>query len=88
MDIQAKVKDIRELMRMKEEIEAEISAAQDEIKAEMTKTDTYTLTGSDYKVTWNEVTSTRLDTKALKATLPDIASRFTVTSTSRRFCIA
>lgn len=75
-------------MRMKEEIEAEIAAAQDEIKAEMAATNTYTLTGTDYKVTWNEITSTRLDSKALKAELPEIAARYTKTTTSRRFLVA
>ena len=82
------IKNLRELMRMKEEIEAEIEAAQDEIKAEMKATNNYTLTGTDYKVTWHEVTQNKLDTKALKADLPDIAEQYTTTSTYRRFLVA
>jgi len=87
MTIQEAVKEIRELTRMRDELEAEIAAAQDVIKAEMTATGTYTMTGTDYKVTWNEVESTRLDTKAFKAALPDVAARFSITSKVRRFCL-
>lgn len=87
-DLNATVKEIRELKRMKEELEAEIAAAEDLIKAEMNRTENYTILGDDYKITWNEVTSTRVDTTALKAALPDVVARFTKTSTTRRFCIA
>jgi predicted phage-related endonuclease len=82
------IKNLRELMRMKEEIEAEIEATQDLIKAEMKATDTYTLTGTDWKCTWNEVTTNRIDTKALKAALPEIAAQYTKATTNRRFCLA
>lgn len=87
MTVKEAVQEIRELTRMKEELEAEIAAAQDVIKAEMTATENYTILGTDYKVTWNEVESTRIDTKALKKALPDVVARFSITSTSRRFCI-
>lgn len=82
------IKNLRELMMMKEEIEAEIAAAQDQIKAEMTATNNYEIVGTDYKVTWNEVTTSRIDTKALKAALPEIAKQYTKATTTRRFCLA
>jgi predicted phage-related endonuclease len=88
MNIQEIVKDIRELKRMQDELQAEIEAAENQIKEEMKRLDTYTMTGTDYKVTWNEVTSTRIDTKALKAELPDVVQRYTKTTTSRRFLVA
>lgn len=84
----AQVKNLRELMRMKEEIEAELAAAQDEIKAEMTRTNTYIFTGSDYKITWNEVKQSKIDTKALKEELPDVAKKYTKESVYRRFLVA
>lgn len=87
-EINEAVKTIREYKRMKEELEAEISAAEDLLKAEMNRTEVYTMTGDDYKVTWNEVSSTRVDTTALKKALPDVVARFTKTTTSRRFCLA
>lgn len=88
MNIQEIVKDIRELKRMQDELQAEIEAAENQIKEEMKRLDTYTMTGTDYKVTWNEVTSTRIDTKALKAELPEVVQRYTKTTTSRRFLVA
>lgn len=83
-----KVKELRELKRLAEELQAEIEGLQDIIKAEMTAQDVDTLTGADWKVTWKPVTSTRLDTAALKKALPDVAQRFTKTTTARRFCVA
>lgn len=83
-----KVKELRELRRMQEELAAEIESIQDEIKAVMTAQETETLTGADWKITWKAVTSTRLDTAALRKALPDVAERFSSTTTTRRFCIA
>ena len=87
-EINETVKNIRELKRMREEIEAEITAEEDRIKEEMNRTSNYTITGDDYKVTYTEVTSSRIDTAALKKALPDVVEKFTKTSTTRRFCIA
>ena len=83
-----KVKELRELKRLAEELQTEIEGLQDAIKAEMTAQGVDTLTGVDWKVTWKPVTSTRLDTAALKKALPDVAQRFTKTTTARRFCVA
>lgn len=78
---------IRELERMQEEISQEIEAAKDQIKAAMTAAGDFELLGSDYKVTWKEVTTNKLDSTALKKALPDVAARFTKSSTSRRFLL-
>ena len=47
-----------------------------------------TINGTDWKVTYKAVTSSRLDANALKKALPDLAQQFTKTTTARRFCIA
>jgi len=83
-EMDSKIKELRELRRMADELQAEIDGLTDSIKAEMTARDTDTLTGSD----WKAVTSSRLDTTALKKALPDLAQQFTKTSTSRRFVLA
>ena len=88
IEIQSKVKDLRELRRMSEELEAEITAIQDAIKAHMTAANVDELAGADYKITWKAVTSSRLDTAALKKAEPELCERFTKTTESRRFCIA
>lgn len=84
----AKVKELRELRRMADELAGEIEAIQDEIKAHMTESNTDTLTGIDWKISWKSVTSKRLDTTALKKALPDVAERFMKESVSKRFTLA
>ena len=84
-EIEAKAHELQELKRLREELDAEIEAATDEIKAAMG--DAESVTAGAYKITWKPVTSSRIDTKTLKAALPEIATRFTVTSTTRRFCV-
>ena len=87
-EISSKVQELRELSRMREELDAEITAIQDAIKAQMDAQGVDSLAGSDYKVTWKNVTSSRLDGKALKAALPEIARQFTRQTTCRRFVVA
>lgn len=70
------------------ELAAEIESAQDAIKAHMTAIDADTLTGIDYKITWKSVTSSRFDSTAFKKAMPEIAERFTKSTTSRRFVVA
>ncbi len=87
-DLKLKVQELRELKRMMEELAAEIDAIQDAIKAEMTAAGTEVLHGVDFKITWREIVSKRIDTAALKKALPDIVERFTIETRSKRFTIA
>lgn len=87
-ELDMKVKELRELRRMAEELQAEIDAAQDAIKAHMDSQGVDTLAGTDWKVTWKPVTSSRMDTGALKKALPEVAERFMKSVTSRRFVLA
>jgi len=85
MEMESKAHELKELERMQEELSAEIEAIKDAIKAAMG--DQEAITAGAYKITWKPITSSRLDGKALKAALPDIAAQYTVTSTVRRFCV-
>lgn len=80
-----KITELMELKRMRDELDAEIQAAEDEIKAAMGDDDT--LLAGPFKVTWKAVTSSRLDSTALKKALPEIAARFMKQTTTRRFSI-
>ena len=88
MELSRKVSELRELRRMAEELAAEIEGIQDAIKSYMAAQGVEELTGTDYRVTWKEVTTVRLDGKALKAAAPELAARFTKETTTRRFCVA
>ena len=87
-EIQSKVNELRELRHMADELAAEIENIQDAIKAHMTTMNTDTLTGIDYKITWKAVTSSRFDSTAFKKAMPELAERFTRSTTSRRFVVA
>ena len=86
-ELEKKLTDLQELRRMQEELAAEIEAAQDAIKAHMTARGVDTLTAGAFKVTWQEVTSTRIDTAALRKDLPEVWKEYGKTSTVRRFSV-
>jgi len=87
-EIIRKLNELSELRRMADELNAEIEAIQDEIKAHMTAEETDTLTAGAFKVTWKAVTSTRIDTAALRKDLPEIWQEYGKTSTTKRFSVA
>lgn len=87
-EMDTKIKEIRELKRMQEELTAELEALTCEIKAHMDAEGVDTISGTDWKVTYKAVTSSHIDTSALKKALPDVVERFSKTTTARRFCIA
>ena len=83
--MEAKVRELMELKRMKEEIEDAITEAEDAIKAAMGSEET--LIAGAYKVSWKNFTSSRIDTAALKKALPDVAAAYTKQTTIRRFSV-
>ena len=85
-ELEMKVRELRQLQALIEEAEAEAEAIKDAIKAHMGDSDE--LRAGEYKITWKPVTSSRLDSKALKAAAPELVERFTKTTTTRRFCVA
>ncbi len=87
-EMDSKIKELRELRRMADELAAEMETIQDSIKAHMDAAGVDTISGTDWRVTYKAVTSSRIDTAALKKALPDVVERFSKTTTARRFCIA
>lgn len=85
-EMESKIRELRQLQALIEEAQAEAEAIKDAIKAAMG--DSEAIQAGEYKVTWKPVTSTRLDATALRNALPDVAERFTRTTTTRRFTVA
>ena len=83
--LESTIHEILDLKRIREELDATITALEDSIKAVMG--DEELLTAGAYKVSWKTFTSSRVDTTALKKALPDIAAQFTKQTTARRFSI-
>ena len=87
-ELEAKVAELRDLRRMAEELAGEIAATEDALKAYMAANSTDELYGPSFKITWKEVTSSRLDGKALKSAAPELWQRFSKQTTARRFVVA
>ena len=87
-ELTGKVRELKELKAMAEELAAEISAIEDTIKAEMTARDTDEMTVDVFNIRWKKVVSSRFDTIAFKKAMPELAERFTKQTESRRFSVA
>ncbi len=85
-EIEIKIRELRQLQSLIEEAQAEAETIKDALKAHMG--DAEELRAGEYKITWKPVTSSKLDTAALKKALPDVGERFTKITTVKRFCVA
>ena len=77
-ELESKVRELRQLQALIAEAEAETETIRDAIKAFMG--DSEAVQAGEYRITWKHVTSTRMDTAALRAALPEVAARFTRTT--------
>lgn len=77
--------ELAQYQRLQEEAAAMVEALKDEIKNHMTAAGLDTLTGSEHKATYKAVTSSRIDTTALKKELPQVAAKYTRTTETKRF---
>lgn len=87
-ELEQKVQNLRELKRLAEELETEITATTDELKAYMQDNAADELMGPTFHITWKPVSSTRLDGKAVKAANPELWELCSRTTTTRRFILA
>ena len=83
--ITAKVEELMELRKLAEELQNQMDAITDEIKAYMGNEET--MVAGSWKVTWKEPVSRRVDTAALKKILGDALDEYTKTITTRPFKI-
>lgn len=87
-ELTSKVRKLKKLKAKAEALQAEIADIEDIIKAEMTARDTEEMQVDIFKVRWIMVRSNRIDTTVIKKELPDIASRYTKQTETRRFTVA
>ena len=85
--IAAKAAELFGIRREIEELSAVKAALEDELKLAMAERGAEEMTAGTHRLSWKVVTSTRIDTTALKRTLPEIAARFTKESRACRFTI-
>ena len=80
----ARLQDIEAQLK---ELEVQAETIRDELKADLeSKGEDEHNTGS-FVIRWKEIVTRRLDSKALKAALPDVFAAYSRESISRRFTI-
>lgn len=84
-EIQSKARELKELKTMKEELEAEITAIEDALKAAMGEREE--LLCGEYKLTYQTVSASRFDSTRFKKEHADLANAYTRTTTYRRFSV-
>lgn len=84
-EMRLKLRELRELKRMQDELSAEITALEDELKAAMGDREVAIV--GEYKVFYKNVVSERVDTAAFKREMPGLAEQYTKKSVYRRFSV-
>ena len=85
MNIDQIMKELAEYIRMGEQIAATVDGLKDQLKQIMQEQGVDALTGTEHKVTYKAVSSSRIDTSALKRDLPAVAAQYSRTMETRRF---
>lgn len=85
MNINETMRELAQYTRIQEEAAAMVEALKDQLKQYMSENQLETLVGDEHKATYKTVTSSRIDTTALKKNAPAVADRFTKTTTAKRF---
>jgi len=86
--IENRIKKLQEIEARQKELEDAAEAIRAELKADLEEKGVDELKTQNFIVRWKEIISSRLDSKTLKAVLPDVYGQFCKASISRRFTIA
>lgn len=84
-NLDAIMQELAQYTRMAEEIAATVDSLKDILKKHMEENGLDSIAGSEHKASYKAVTSSRIDTTALKRDMPEIAAKYTKTTNTRRF---
>lgn len=87
-ELTKKVRELKELKAMADELASEITAIEDDLKAEMTAQGVEEMQVDVFKLRYKTVVSSRFDSKAFKATHEELYNQYTKPTTSKRFTVA
>ena len=87
-EITAKVKRMKKLQAKAQDLNDEISAIQDELKALMTEQKAEELKAGEYKIRYVAITSSRFDSKSFKESYSALYEQFLKPSVTKRFSVA
>ena len=85
MSIHETMKELAQYLRMQEEIAETVEGLKDTIKNYMKENGLETLASDEHKATYKTVSSSRIDTTALKRENPAIAEQYSKMIISNRF---
>lgn len=86
-EISKTLKELYELRAMRNELDDEITALEDRVKAEMNQRGVDELEGAGHIAKYAEYTTMRFDASAFKKAQPLLAAEYTKASTARRFTL-
>ncbi len=87
-ELTSKVRELKELKAMAEELAAEITAIEDVIKADMIAQEVEEMTIDVFKIRYKTVKSNRFDSNAFKATHSELYNQYLKQTETRRFTVA
>ncbi len=87
-ELTKKVRELKELKAMADELAAEITAIEDDLKAEMAAQGVEEMTVDVFKLRYKTVVSSRFDSKAFKATHEELYKQYSKPTECRRFTVA
>ena len=79
------MREVAEYTRMAEEIAATLDSLKDSLKKYMDENGLDSIAGSEHKASYKAVTSSRIDTAALKKDFPEIAAKYMRKIETKRF---
>lgn len=82
-----RIKKYKDLEAQRTAIEKEMEALKADLLADMQENGLEEQRAGNWVIRWTRVFTNRLDSKALKAELPELAARFSRQTESRRFSI-
>ena len=80
------MKELAEYTRLAEEIAATVDSLKDTLKRYMEERGLDRVAGTEHRATYKSVSSSRLDTAALKKDFPEVAAKYTKKIETKRFC--
>lgn len=86
--IENRIKKLQAIEAQQKALEEQAEALRAELKSDLEEKGLDELQTANFLIRWKEIASNRLDSKALKATFPDIYNQFVKQISSRRFTVA
>lgn len=87
IELNEQVNDYFDIITEIERLQAQAEAIKDVIKFVMVEKETEEISGTNWRATWHNTKTERIDTKALKEKLPEVFKEYSKMTTSTRFTL-